>query len=114
VYRSFGFGSVAAATITLAITAGSLPFFVPSAVIDDIASRLDTTDAAAARINALTVFGLMVGTLQVARALTDPDLSDQLLARGAETALKLLDDPASSNAGHTDDTPPPPHPPAPH
>ena len=64
-------------------------------VIDDIASRLDTTGAAAARINALTVFGLMIGTLQLARALTDRDVSDQLLARGLETALKLLDDPTS-------------------
>jgi AcrR family transcriptional regulator len=61
-------------------------------VIDDIASRLDPTDLDAARTNALTVFGLMVGTLQLARALTDRDLSDQLLARGVETALKLLDD----------------------
>jgi TetR/AcrR family transcriptional repressor of nem operon len=59
--------------------------------IDDIASRLDPTDAQAARTGALTVFGLMVGTLQLARALTDRDLSDQLLARGVETALKLLD-----------------------
>src|SRR5215216_806676 len=31
VYRSFGFGSVAAATITLAITTGSFPVFIPSA-----------------------------------------------------------------------------------
>ena len=61
-------------------------------VIEDIASRLDPTDAEAARTDALTVFGLMVGTLQLARALTDRDLSDQLLARGVETALKLLDD----------------------
>jgi TetR/AcrR family transcriptional regulator, transcriptional repressor for nem operon len=61
-------------------------------VIDDIASRLDPTDVDAARTDALTVFGLMVGTLQLARALTDRDLSDQLLARGVETALKLLDD----------------------
>jgi TetR/AcrR family transcriptional repressor of nem operon len=61
-------------------------------VIDDIASRLDPTDAEAARTDALTIFGLMVGTLQLARALTDRDLSDQLLARGAETALRLLDD----------------------
>jgi AcrR family transcriptional regulator len=61
-------------------------------VIDDIASRLDPTDVEAARKDALTVFGLMVGTLQLARALTDRDLSDQLLARGVETALKLLDD----------------------
>jgi TetR/AcrR family transcriptional regulator, transcriptional repressor for nem operon len=60
-------------------------------VIDDIASRLDPTDVDAARTDALTVFGLMVGTLQLARALTDRDLSDQLLARGVETALKLLD-----------------------
>jgi TetR/AcrR family transcriptional repressor of nem operon len=61
-------------------------------VIDDIASRLDSTDVEGARTDALTVFGLMVGTLQLARALTDRDLSDQLLARGVETALKLLDD----------------------
>src|SRR5215213_688471 len=63
-------------------------------VIDDIASRLDPTHVDAARTDALTLFGLMVGTLQLARALTDRDLSDQLLARGVETALKLLDDPA--------------------
>ena len=61
-------------------------------VIDDIATRLDPTDAEAARTDALTVFGLMVGTLQLARALSDRDLSDQLLARGVVTALKLLDD----------------------
>jgi TetR/AcrR family transcriptional regulator, transcriptional repressor for nem operon len=61
-------------------------------VVDDIASRLDPTDVEAARADALAVFGLMVGTLQLARTLTDRDLSDQLLARGVETALKLLDD----------------------
>src|SRR4051794_775614 len=59
-------------------------------VIDDIASRLDPTDADAARTDALTLFGLMLGTLQLARALTDRDLSDQLLAQGVETASKLL------------------------
>ena len=63
-------------------------------VIEDIAARLDPTDPASARADALTLFGLMVGTLQLARALTDHNLSDQLLARGVETALKLLDDPA--------------------
>ena len=70
-------------------------------VIDDIAARLDPTDVAAARTDALTVFGLMVGTLQLARTLTDRDLSEQLLARGVETALKLLDDRASPNGGAT-------------
>jgi TetR/AcrR family transcriptional repressor of nem operon len=34
----------------------------------------------------------MLGTLQLARALTDHALSDQLLARGVETAMKLLND----------------------
>jgi hypothetical protein len=34
----------------------------------------------------------MLGTLQLARALTDRDLSDQLLARGVETAMELLTD----------------------
>jgi TetR/AcrR family transcriptional repressor of nem operon len=62
--------------------------------IDDIASRLDPTDAEAARTNALTLFGLMLGTLQLARALTDRDLSDQLLARSLEAAMKLLNDQA--------------------
>lgn len=40
---------------------------------------------------------MMIGTLQLARALTDRDLSDQLLARGVETAQKLLDDRACRN-----------------
>jgi TetR/AcrR family transcriptional regulator, transcriptional repressor for nem operon len=61
-------------------------------VVDDIASRLDPTDVRAGRADALTVFGLMVGTLQLARTLTDRDLSDRVLDRGVETALKLIDD----------------------
>jgi len=63
-------------------------------VIDDIASRLDATHVDAARTDALTLFGLMVGTLQLARALADRDLSDQLLAQGVEAALKMLEDAA--------------------
>jgi hypothetical protein len=50
-------------------------------VIDDIASRLEPIDAEAARTDALTIFGMMVGAMQLARALTYHDLSDQLLAR---------------------------------
>jgi len=61
-------------------------------LMDEIAARLDPTDLEATRTNALTLFALMVGTLQLARALTDRDLSDQLLEQGAETALKMLDD----------------------
>jgi TetR/AcrR family transcriptional repressor of nem operon len=66
------------------------------ATADAIAARLDPTDPEAARTDALTLLGLMVGTLQLSRALTDRDLSDQLLAQGVETALKLLDDRVSS------------------
>lgn len=63
-------------------------------IADDIAARLDRGDADAARTDALALFATMIGTLQLARALTDRDLSDQLLARGVQTALKLLDDQA--------------------
>src|SRR3954451_11161419 len=63
-------------------------------VVDDIASRLDLTDPQATRTHALTIMGLMIGTLQLARALTDRDLSDQLLAQGVKTAPKLLNDQA--------------------
>jgi TetR/AcrR family transcriptional regulator, transcriptional repressor for nem operon len=61
-------------------------------IVDDIAVRLGRTDIEAARADALTLFGLLAGTLQFARALTDRDLSDRLLARGVETAFKMLED----------------------
>jgi hypothetical protein len=52
------------------------------------------------RTDELTVFEIMVGTFQLARALTDRDLSDQPLARGVQTALAFLDD-CASNASVT-------------
>src|SRR5512133_4259400 len=61
-------------------------------VIDDIASRLNPTHAQAAQTDALTLFGLMPGTLHLARARPDPDGPDQRLARGVETAMKLLNE----------------------
>ncbi len=64
-------------------------------VVDDIAARINPTDVEAGRVDALTVFGLMVGTLQLARTLTDRQLSDRLLDRSVETALKLLDEVAA-------------------
>ena len=60
-------------------------------IADDIAARLDPTDPDAAQTDALTLFAMMIGTLQLARALTDRDLSNRLLARGIETACKQLD-----------------------
>src|SRR5215212_297664 len=59
---------------------------------DDVAARLDRTDAEAARTDALTILGFMIGALQLARALADRDLSEQILARSREAALKLLDE----------------------
>ena len=64
-------------------------------VVDDIGARINPNDVEAGRVDALTVFGLMVGTLQLARTLTDRQLSDRLLDRGVETALKLLDEVAA-------------------
>ena len=63
-----------------------------AALLDEIARRPAATKQVFT--DALTLFGLMLGTLQLARALTDRDRSDQLLARGVETAIKLLNDQA--------------------
>jgi TetR/AcrR family transcriptional regulator, transcriptional repressor for nem operon len=60
-------------------------------IVDEIASRLDPIDVEAARADALTLYGLLIGTLQLARSLTDRDLSGQILAGGVDAALKLLD-----------------------
>lgn len=49
------------------------------------------TDPQTARVQALGVFALMVGTLQVSRALADQRLADELLEQGMQNALALLD-----------------------
>ena len=59
-------------------------------MIDDIAERLASDDPGQARVNTLSVFALMVGTLEVSRALADRQLADKILAQGAQTALALL------------------------
>jgi TetR/AcrR family transcriptional regulator, transcriptional repressor for nem operon len=59
-------------------------------IVDQIASRLDPTDVEGARPDALALYGLMIGTLQLARAVTDRALSDEVLTAGVDAALKLL------------------------
>lgn len=59
-------------------------------LIDDLAARLAPKDPASARVRVLGVFASMVGALQLARALADPELSDAVLDRGIEQALRLL------------------------
>jgi len=59
-------------------------------VIDDIAERLAPDDPRSARVKTLSVFALMVGTLEVSRALADRQLADEVLEQGVQTALTLL------------------------
>jgi TetR/AcrR family transcriptional regulator, transcriptional repressor for nem operon len=61
------------------------------AFIDDIAARLAPHDPQSARTKTLSVYALMVGTLQLSRALADRQLADELLEQGIRNALKVLD-----------------------
>ena len=60
-------------------------------VIDGLAARMAPEDSPSARAKALSLLGLMAGTLQLTRALTDRQLSDDLLEQGLRNALALLD-----------------------
>ncbi|MCD7444661.1 TetR/AcrR family transcriptional regulator [Streptomyces lincolnensis] len=60
-------------------------------LIDGIASRLAPEDPSSARVKALSLLGLMAGTLQLARALTDRQLAHELLEQGVVNGLALLD-----------------------
>ena len=59
-------------------------------VIDVIAARLEPDDPSSARVRTLATFAGMVGTMQLARALTDRHLSDELLEQGVANALANL------------------------
>jgi AcrR family transcriptional regulator len=61
------------------------------AVIDDLTARLAPDDPPSARAKTLSVFALLVGTLQLSRALADRQLADQVLEQGIDNALTLLD-----------------------
>ncbi|MET8520668.1 TetR/AcrR family transcriptional regulator [Nocardioides sp. NPDC004968] len=60
-------------------------------VIDGLAARMAPDDPPSARVKALSLLGLMAGTLQLSRALADRQLSDDLLEQGLRNALSLLD-----------------------
>ena len=60
------------------------------AVIDDIAARLAPEDPQSARVKTLSVFAMMVGTLQLSRSLADRQLADAVLEQGLQNALALL------------------------
>jgi hypothetical protein len=63
-------------------------------VIDAIAARLGYAHPSSARGRVLAAFAGMVGTLQMARTVTNPQLSEGLLEQGVQNALATLRDPS--------------------
>jgi TetR/AcrR family transcriptional repressor of nem operon len=68
-------------------------------LVEQIAARLTPEDPAVAQGRALSLFTMIIGTLQLSRAVADRELSDQLLVQGLGNALGLL--------GEEQHTPPP-------
>lgn len=60
------------------------------AVVDEIAAHLAPEDPRSARVKVLSIYAAMAGTLQLARALADRQLSDAVLEQGIDDALTLL------------------------
>ena len=60
------------------------------AVIDNIAARLAPDDPQSARVKTLSIFAMMVGTLQLSRSLADRKLADAVLQQGLQNVLALL------------------------
>jgi AcrR family transcriptional regulator len=62
-----------------------------STFIPLIASQIRAGSASARRRNAVAIYGMMVGTLQLARAVNDKELSDEILESGVTAALALAE-----------------------
>ena len=60
------------------------------AVIDDITARLAPDDPQSARVKTLSIFAMMVGTLQLSRSLADRQLANAVLQQGLQNVLALL------------------------
>lgn len=65
------------------------------AIIDLVARQLTWQEPAAATQTARAIFALIVGSLQLARAVDDPALSDNILESAIAAVLKLASKPAS-------------------
>ncbi|QFU91811.1 HTH-type transcriptional regulator TtgR [Amycolatopsis sp. YIM 10] len=59
--------------------------------VDDLAARLAPDDPRSARTKVLGVYALMIGTLQLSRALADRQLADDILEQGIHNALAALE-----------------------
>jgi AcrR family transcriptional regulator len=62
-----------------------------STFIDLIATQIRAGSAAERRRNAVAIYGMIVGTLQLARAVNDKKLSDEILESGVTAALALAE-----------------------
>jgi TetR/AcrR family transcriptional regulator, transcriptional repressor for nem operon len=60
------------------------------AVVDDVAARVAPDDPQSARAQTLSIYALLVGTVQLSRALADQQLADLVLEQGIQSALRLL------------------------
>lgn len=78
------------ATVRAAYSEGAL------SIVQEIAEHLPPGRSDTDRTQtALGLFGILVASLQLARAISDPELSDQVLDSGIRNALRMLDDPGS-------------------
>ncbi|MDT0567679.1 TetR/AcrR family transcriptional regulator [Streptomyces sp. DSM 3412] len=59
-------------------------------IIDELAVRLTPEDPQSARGTAIGLYSMMVGTLQLSRALSDRKLSDEVLEQGIRNAYAVL------------------------
>ncbi|NEB04205.1 TetR family transcriptional regulator [Streptomyces sp. SID13726] len=61
-----------------------------NAIMDEIAARLTPGDPRSARGKAIALYTMLVGTLQLSRALSDRKFADEVLEQGIENALTFL------------------------
>ena len=60
-----------------------------SEIIGLLAAQIGKGSAAERRKKAIAAYGMMVGSLQIARAVNDRKLSDEILENAADAALRL-------------------------
>ena len=59
-------------------------------ILDEIAVRLSPRDPASAHDKAVALYTMLIGTLQLSRAVSDAELSAEVLEAGVRNALALL------------------------
>jgi AcrR family transcriptional regulator len=59
-------------------------------IVEEVAARLAPEDPQSARGKAIGLFTMMVGTLQLSRALSDRKFADEVLERGIESGLSFM------------------------